>query len=181
MGTSCRHRDRDAAAAVKAGRPRITIDLDPTDDPTHGQQGVHVLATATMIRGATCRSSRTVTFNDEPAQFAGGCGCCGRATRPPRGGRGGSCGACSQSCARRFPQPPSGCGWTGALPTRNCSGSSSSSRSSTSWRWPATRAWRSARGRLMGKARMRPRPPVRRRICMGRRGMPHGAGSASAG
>ena len=35
--------------------------------------------------------------------------------------------------------------------------------------------------RLMGKARMRPRPPARPPMCMGRRGMRRGAGSASGG
>jgi hypothetical protein len=48
---------------------RITIDLDPTDDPTHGQQEL------SFFNGhydAACYLPivATVTFNDEPAQFA---------------------------------------------------------------------------------------------------------------
>jgi hypothetical protein len=48
---------------------RITIDLDPTDDPTHGQQEF------TFFNGhydSWCYLPvvATVTFNDEPAQFA---------------------------------------------------------------------------------------------------------------
>jgi hypothetical protein len=48
---------------------RITIDLDPTDDPTHGQQEF------TFFNGhydTWCYLPivATVTFNDEPAQFA---------------------------------------------------------------------------------------------------------------
>ena len=49
--------------------PQITIDLDPTDDPTHGQQEF------TFFNGhydTWCYLPvvATVTFNDEPAQFA---------------------------------------------------------------------------------------------------------------
>jgi hypothetical protein len=48
---------------------RITIDLDPTDDPTHGQQEL------TFFNGhydTACYLPivATVTFNDEPAQYA---------------------------------------------------------------------------------------------------------------
>jgi len=49
--------------------PRITLDLDPTDDPTHGQQEF------TFFNGhydTWCYLPlvATVTFNDEPEQFA---------------------------------------------------------------------------------------------------------------
>jgi len=157
---------------------RITIDLDPTDDPTHGQQEF------TFFNGhydTWCYLPivATVTFNDEPAQFAVAA-VLRPATRPPRGGRGAPA-ALARKAARGVPTAPFRVRLDGGFAHRNCSGSSSSSRSSTSWRWPATRAWRSAARRLMGKARIGPRPPVSRRICMGRRGMPHGAGSASAG
>ena len=53
----------------KGRAARITIDLDPTDDPTHGQQEF------TFFNGhydSWCYLPvvATVTFNDEPAQFA---------------------------------------------------------------------------------------------------------------
>src|SRR5881296_2416040 len=54
---------------LKGRAPRITIDLDPTDDPTHGQQEF------TFFNGhydTWCYLPvvATVTFNDEPTQFA---------------------------------------------------------------------------------------------------------------
>src|SRR5713226_5505007 len=54
---------------LKGRATRITIDLDPTDDPTHGQQEF------TFFNGhydTWCYLPivATVTFNDEPAQFA---------------------------------------------------------------------------------------------------------------
>ena len=129
---------------LKGRATRITIDLDPTDDPTHGQQEF------TFFNGhydTACYLPivATVTFNDEAAQYAvaavlrpGNA----PATRRARG----SCGACWASCASPFAGRRFGCGWMGALPIRSSSSSWSSSRSSTSWRWRATAAWRSARG-----------------------------------
>jgi hypothetical protein len=54
---------------LKGRATRITLDLDPTDDPTHGQQEF------TFFNGhydTWCYLPvvATVTFNDEPAQFA---------------------------------------------------------------------------------------------------------------
>src|SRR2546426_12670098 len=54
---------------LKGRATRITIDLDPTDDPTHGQQEF------TFFNGhydTWCYLPivATVTFNDEPAQFS---------------------------------------------------------------------------------------------------------------
>jgi hypothetical protein len=54
---------------LKGRATRITIDLDPTDDPTHGQQEF------TFFNGhydtwCYLPSVATVTFNDEPAQYA---------------------------------------------------------------------------------------------------------------
>ena len=65
-----RHRDRARSGGGCKGRAtRITIDLDPTDDPTHGQQEF------TFFNGhydTWCYLPivATVTFNDEPEQFA---------------------------------------------------------------------------------------------------------------
>ena len=54
---------------LKGRATRITIDLDPTDDPTHGQQEL------TFFNGhydTWCYLPvvATVTFNDEPVQYA---------------------------------------------------------------------------------------------------------------
>jgi hypothetical protein len=54
---------------LKGRATRITIDLDPTDDPTHGQQEF------TFFNGhydtwCYLPSVATVSFNDEPAQYA---------------------------------------------------------------------------------------------------------------
>ena len=54
---------------LKGRATRITVDLDPTDDPTHGQQEF------TFFNGhydTWCYLPivATVTFNDEPAQYA---------------------------------------------------------------------------------------------------------------
>jgi hypothetical protein len=116
---------------------RLTIDLDPTDDPTHGQQEF------TFFNGhydTWCYLPvvATVTFNDETEQFA-----VAAVLRPgnapaTRGARGllrrllGKLRGASR-------RPRCGCGWMAALPAPSCSRSSSSSTSSTSWPWPATR------------------------------------------
>ncbi len=54
---------------LKGRATRITIDLDPTDDPTHGQQE---FAFFNGHYDAWCYLPvvATLTFNDEPAQFA---------------------------------------------------------------------------------------------------------------
>jgi hypothetical protein len=48
---------------------RITIDLDPTDDPTHGQQEI-AFFNGHYDTWCYLPVVATVTFNDEPAQFA---------------------------------------------------------------------------------------------------------------
>ena len=102
---------------LKGRATPITIDLDPTDDPTHGQQEL------TFFNGhydTACYLPivATVTFNDEAARLRWP-RCCGQATRRPRGERGDSCGACWTSCAPPFGRRRFGCGWTGALPILN--------------------------------------------------------------
>jgi Transposase DDE domain group 1 len=121
---------------------RITIDLDPTDDPTHGQQEL------TFFNGhydTWCYLPivATVTFNEEREQFA-----VAAVLRPgnapaPRGARGVLRRLLEKP--RPFRRRPSACAWMGASPTPSCSPTSSGNRSNTSWRWRATRGWRSGR------------------------------------
>ncbi len=53
----------------KGRAPRITLDLDPTDDPTHGQQEF-AFFNGHYDTWCYLPVVATVTFNDEPAQFA---------------------------------------------------------------------------------------------------------------
>jgi hypothetical protein len=81
---------------------RITIDLDPTDDPTHGQQEL------TFFNGhseAWCYLPlvATLTFNDEAEQYS----CCAMATARPSVGRSACCAPCSGACAARSRGPRS--------------------------------------------------------------------------
>jgi len=54
---------------LKGRAARITIDLDPTDDPTHGQQEF-TFFNGHYDRWCYLPVVATVTFDDEPAQFA---------------------------------------------------------------------------------------------------------------
>ena len=54
---------------LKGRAARITIDLDPTDDPTHGQQEFSFF-NGHYDSWCYLPVVATVTFNDEPAQFA---------------------------------------------------------------------------------------------------------------
>src|SRR6185369_10369155 len=54
---------------LKGRATRITIDLDPTDDPTHGQQELTVFNTH-YDTACYLPIVATVTFNDEAAQYA---------------------------------------------------------------------------------------------------------------
>jgi DDE family transposase len=54
---------------LKGKATRITIDLDPTDDPTHGQQEF-AFFNGHYDTWCYLPIVATVTFNDEPAQFA---------------------------------------------------------------------------------------------------------------
>src|SRR5712691_4291413 len=129
---------------LKGRVTRITIDLDPTDDPTHGQQEF------TFFNGhydTWCYLPivATLTFNDEAEQFA-----VAAVLRPGTASAGlgarASCGPCCASSAPPSRTPRSGCAWTGGLPAPSCLRSWSASRSSTSWRWRATPGWRSGPG-----------------------------------
>jgi hypothetical protein len=54
---------------LKGRATRITIDLDPTDDPTHGQQELSFF-NGHYDTACYLPIVATVTFNDEPAQYA---------------------------------------------------------------------------------------------------------------
>src|SRR6266851_3444885 len=54
---------------LRGRAPRIIIDLDPTDDPTHGQQEF-AFFNGHYDTWCYLPIVTTVTFNDEPAQFA---------------------------------------------------------------------------------------------------------------
>src|SRR6185503_3897903 len=54
---------------LKGRATRITIDLDPTDDPTHGQQELTFFNTH-YDTACYLPIVATVTFNDEAAQYA---------------------------------------------------------------------------------------------------------------
>jgi hypothetical protein len=110
---------------------RITIDLDPTDDPTHGQQEF-AFFNGHYDTWCYLPVVATVTFNDEPAQFA-----VAAVLRPGTapaglGARGASCGPCCASCAPPSRPPRSGCAWMGASPAPSCFCSWNARRSSTS-------------------------------------------------
>ena len=129
---------------LKGRATRITIDLDPTDDPTHGQQEL------TFFNGhydTACYLPivATVTFNDEVAQYA-----VGVVLRPgnapaTRGARG---------LLRRL-LAKLRAAFRGATYRVRLDGGfahpklfqfSSSRMSSMSWRWRATGGWKSAPG-----------------------------------
>jgi DDE family transposase len=129
---------------LRGRAPRIIIDLDPTDDPTHGQQEF-AFFNGHYDTWCYLPVVATVTFNDEPAQFAVAA-VLRPGKAPPAWGRAEFCGVCCASCARPFPARRSACAWTAALPAPSCSCSWTASRSSTSWPWPAIGAWRNAPG-----------------------------------
>ena len=123
---------------------RITIDLDPTDDPTHGQQEF-AFFNGHYDTWCYLPVVATVTFNDEPAQFA--VAAVLRPGKAPAGlGARGILRPCCASSGAPSPGPRSGYAWTGALPAPSCFVFSSANRSGTSSPWRATAAWTSARG-----------------------------------
>ena len=68
---------------------RITIDLDPTDDPTHGQQEF-TSSMGTTTRGAICRSWPRSRSTPKPSSMRSRRSCV-RATRRPAGAPMGCC------------------------------------------------------------------------------------------
>ena len=131
-----RHRQR------RHGRARrITIDLDPTDDPTHGAQQL------TFFNGhydTWCYLPLLafVTFDDEAEQYL-----CAAVLRPgnvpaTRGARG-VLWRLLELLARPSPRHASSCGSTAALRPRRCWTSwTPNAASTTSSPWRKTRSWR---------------------------------------
>src|SRR5260370_37430840 len=127
---------------LRGRAPRIIIDLDPTDDPTHGQQEF-AFFNGHYDTWCYLPVVATVTFNDEPAQFAVAAVLRPGTARPPWE-RAGFCGACCASCEPPSPARRSACAWPAALPARSFSSSWNANRSNTSSPWRATGAWKSA-------------------------------------
>ena len=125
----------------------------PTTRPTASRSSPS--STATTTPGATCRWSRTVTFNDETEQYAVAA-VLRPGNAPADAGRTRAPAAPAGQAARRLSRRRRlGCGWTAASPARSCSQFlEQPSRSSTSWRWPAIARLEKRARRLMGKARM---------------------------
>lgn len=125
---------------LKSHAQRITIDLDPTDDPTHGQQE---LACCNGHDDTWCYLPlvATLTCNDE-ADSIGLPSSCGPGTVRRSGAPPASCAACAGRSRRRR------CAfvWMGA--SRETTGWTSwkRSESSLSWGSPAPRGWSGTRG-----------------------------------
>ena len=129
---------------LKGRATRITIDLDPTDDPTRGQQEF------TFFNGHYdtwyyLPIVATVTFNEEPEQFAVAA-VLRLGNAPAHRGARGVLRRLFRHLRAPFPPPSCACGWMGGSRVPSSSSFSSASTSSTSWRWRAMRAWRNARG-----------------------------------
>lgn len=112
---------------------RITIDLDGTEDPTHGQQQG---ALWNGHYGGFCYVPLvgTLQFDREPEQYLFAA-LCGRRTRAARAAPSPSCDACCRACGSRSRKHACGYGSMAASPRPTCSTSSSARASSTSWRW----------------------------------------------
>jgi hypothetical protein len=126
---------------LKGRARRITIDLDPTDDPTHGQQAL-AFFNGHYDTWSSLPLVATLTFKDAAEQDLVAV-VLRPGNSPAKHGAFDSCGPCSVGCgghlARRC-----GCAWMGDSPGTTGWTSWKRSGSSLSWGWPATRGWRSA-------------------------------------
>ena len=137
-----------SSSAAAAGTRRVTIDLDPTDDATHGAQQ---LTFFNKYYDSWCYLPLLafLTFDDETEQYlwrpCSGPGTCRRPAAP---------WACCNASEAAF-----WCGSTGALrPRRSLTSWMPSRGSTTSWRWrvlvrDANRPWRSRAARAKRAAR----------------------------
>jgi hypothetical protein len=118
---------------------RITIDLDPTDDPTHGQQELSFF-NGHYDTACYLPLVATVTFDDEPLQYLAGI-----VLRPGNAAAGrGAIGRLRwllRPCAG-LPRPPCGSAWMGLCGPRLLTFWTGPA-SSTSWACPAIHGWTS--------------------------------------
>ena len=129
-------------ARLQGRARRITIDLDPTDDPTHGQQELTLLQRALrhLVLPAAGRHADVQRRADAvPGRRGAAAG-----HQPGQAGAPRAAGRLFAGCARPFPGVGSASGSMGALPTPRCWTSSRPPGSSTWWRWPAMPGWSSA-------------------------------------
>jgi Transposase DDE domain group 1 len=156
-------------ARLRGRARRITIDFDPTDDPTHGQQefaffnGHYDTWCYLPLLGF-------VNFADEAEQYV-----LLALLRP--GTRAAKLGASNQLrrlfAKLRPPFPRCGCGsaWMAGSPATTCCGSWKPRGSSTSWPSARTAAWRSGCDGSWGKRACSPRPAGRPRSSSARPAM----------
>src|SRR5213592_536554 len=166
------HRER-----LGEGVRLITIDLDATDDPTHGQQEF-ALFNGYYDTWCYLPLIATMTFDTEPLQHIVAALLRPGTGAPTRGVRG-CCAGCSPSFTRCFRARGCGSGPMRASSTPSCWPSSTRRKWSMCWGWRATGGWTSAcggcsAGRACGRG-PRGRPPR----CTARRATPPGAGIAS--
>jgi len=95
---------------------RITIDLDPTDDPTHGQQQFTFF---NSHYDSYCYLPMVgfLTFNDEAEQYLVAA-VLRRVMFPAPAVRSAFCAACFGVWIPRFPERSSACAWMGGLRRR---------------------------------------------------------------
>jgi len=155
----------------------ITIDLDATDDPTHGQQE---LALFNGYYDTWCYLPliATVTFNTEPRQYV-----VGALLRPGTGpGTRGVRGLLRRLFAQlqaRFPRARLRVRADAASPRPSCLPSWTGPASSTCWASRATGGWTSACDACRAAPAGGRAPPGRRPRCTARRAMRPGAGTTS--
>jgi Transposase DDE domain group 1 len=121
---------------------RITIDFDPTDDPTHGQQEFSFF-NGHYDTWCYLPVVATLTFNAEPSQYV-----VGAVLRPGTSvAKHGAIPLLRRLLARlrvAFPERSSASASMGASPAPRSSNSWRPRGSNTSWRWPAMCGWSSA-------------------------------------
>ena len=106
-------------ARLQGRARRITIDLDPTDDPTHGQQELSFF-NGHYDTWCYLPLVATLTFDAEPQQYLVAA-VLRPGNSPAKRGALGAADAPVPAAARRLPgRPSSGSGSTGALPVPRC-------------------------------------------------------------
>ena len=152
-------------ARLQGRARRITIDLDPTDDPTHGQQEF------TFFHGhydTWCYLPLlgTVTFDAEAEQYLV-LALLRPGNSPAKRGPSAACGTCSARCVPPSPGPGCACAWTAGSPATTCWPSWRPRASSTSSPWPQSPAGQAGPpaagpGADAGQGQRRDRTPLRR-------------------